>query len=57
MLAIATARMRRRLEEELREDAEFQALLDEVVAAAPGPGERRAATLLERETGARAPAS
>jgi LAO/AO transport system kinase len=31
VLAIATARMRRRLEEELHEDAEFQLLLDEVV--------------------------
>jgi LAO/AO transport system kinase len=31
VLAIATARMRRRLEEELREDAEFQRLLQEVV--------------------------
>ena len=40
VLAIATARMRRRLEEELGEDAEFQRLLDEVVAAAAGPGER-----------------
>jgi LAO/AO transport system kinase len=32
VLAIATARMRRRLEEELREDPEFGRLLDEVVA-------------------------
>jgi LAO/AO transport system kinase len=31
VLAIATARMRRRLEDELREDPEFQRLLDEVV--------------------------
>jgi GTPase len=31
VLAIATARMRRRLEDELREDADFQRLLDEVV--------------------------
>jgi LAO/AO transport system kinase len=31
VLAIATARMRRRLEEELHEDPEFQRLLDEVV--------------------------
>jgi GTPase len=31
VLAIATARMRRRLEEELREDADFQRLLHEVV--------------------------
>ncbi|HVR05166.1 MAG TPA: methylmalonyl Co-A mutase-associated GTPase MeaB [Solirubrobacteraceae bacterium] len=31
VLAIATARMRRRLEEELREDADFQRLLGEVV--------------------------
>jgi LAO/AO transport system kinase len=31
VLAIATARLRRRLEEELREDAEFKRLLEEVV--------------------------
>ncbi len=31
MLAIATARMRRRLEEDVREDPEFQSLLEEVV--------------------------
>jgi LAO/AO transport system kinase len=31
VLAIATARMRRRLEDELREDPEFQRLLDQVV--------------------------
>jgi LAO/AO transport system kinase len=31
VLAIATARMRRRLEEELREDADFRRLLEEVV--------------------------
>ena len=39
VLAIATARMRRRLEEELSEDAEFQHLLEEVVAAAAGSGQ------------------
>jgi LAO/AO transport system kinase len=31
VLAIAAARMRRSLEEELRDDAEFKRLLDEVV--------------------------
>ena len=34
VLAIAAARMRRRLEEELSGDSEFQQLLEEVVAAA-----------------------
>jgi LAO/AO transport system kinase len=32
VLALATARLRRRLEEDLREDPEFARLLDEVVA-------------------------
>ncbi len=41
VLAIATARMRRRLEEELREDAEFKRLLDEVVERRLDPGQRR----------------
>ena len=40
VLAIATARMRRRLEEELGEDAEFQRLLDEVVARQARPRQR-----------------
>ncbi len=47
VLAIATARMRRRLEEELAEDAEFQRLLDEVVARRLDPASA-ASTLLER---------
>ncbi|HEY2535816.1 MAG TPA: methylmalonyl Co-A mutase-associated GTPase MeaB, partial [Solirubrobacteraceae bacterium] len=47
VLAIATARMRRRLEEELREDAEFQRLLDEVVARRLDPASA-ATSLLER---------
>ncbi len=47
VLAIATARMRRRLEDELREDAEFQRLLDEVVARRLDPASA-AAALLER---------
>jgi LAO/AO transport system kinase len=47
VLAIATARMRRRLEDELREDAEFQRLLDEVVARRLDPA-TAAASLLER---------
>jgi LAO/AO transport system kinase len=47
VLAIATARMRRRLEDELREDAEFHRLLDEVVARRLDPASA-AASLLER---------
>jgi GTPase len=47
VLAIATARMRRRLEEELREDEEFQRLLDEVVARRLDPASA-ASALLER---------
>jgi LAO/AO transport system kinase len=50
VLAIATARMRRRLEEELREDAEFKRLLDEVVERRLDPASA-AATLLERHRG------
>jgi LAO/AO transport system kinase len=49
VLAIATARMRRRLEEDLREDAEFQRLLDEVVQRRLDPASA-ATTLLERES-------
>ncbi len=49
VLAIATARMRRRLEEELHEDAEFQALIDQVIERRLDPASA-AATLLERET-------
>ncbi len=47
VLAIATARMRRRLEEDLREDSEFQRLLDEVVQRRLDPASA-AAALLER---------
>ncbi len=47
VLAIATARMRRRLEEELREDAEFQRLLEEVVERRLDPASA-ATALLER---------
>jgi LAO/AO transport system kinase len=47
VLAIATARMRRRLEEDLHEDPEFQRLLDEVVQRRLDPASA-AATLLER---------
>jgi LAO/AO transport system kinase len=47
VLAIATARMRRRLEEELSEDAEFQQLLEEVVERRLDPASA-ASTLLER---------
>jgi LAO/AO transport system kinase len=47
VLAIATARMRRRLEEELREDPDFQRLLDEVVERRLDPASA-ATTLLER---------
>jgi len=44
MLSIATARMRRRLEEDVREDPEFQRLLEEVVRRRLDPAS--AATLL-----------
>jgi LAO/AO transport system kinase len=47
VLAIATARMRRRLEEELGEDVEFKRLLDEVVQRRLDPASA-ATTLLER---------
>jgi LAO/AO transport system kinase len=49
VLAIATARMRRRLEEDLREDPGFQELIDQVVQRRLDPASA-AATLLERET-------
>jgi LAO/AO transport system kinase len=49
VLAIATARLRRRLEDELREDAEFKRLLEEVVARRLDPASA-ATALLERET-------
>jgi LAO/AO transport system kinase len=47
VLAIATARMRRRLERELAEDASFQELLEQVVERRLDPASA-AATLLER---------
>jgi len=47
VLALATARMRRRLEEELREDPEFQRLLDEVVSRRLDPASA-AETLMSR---------
>ncbi len=47
VLAIATARMRRRLEEDLREDAEFQRLLEEVVQRRLDPASA-ATALFER---------
>jgi GTPase len=47
VLAIATARMRRRLEEDLAEDARFQALLEEVVERRLDPASA-ATELLER---------
>ncbi|HTA06623.1 MAG TPA: methylmalonyl Co-A mutase-associated GTPase MeaB, partial [Solirubrobacteraceae bacterium] len=48
VLAIATARMRRKLEEELSEDADFQSLIEQVVERRLDPASA-AATLLERE--------
>src|SRR6202789_6589 len=50
VLAIASARMRRRLEEELREDAEFKRLLEEVVERRLDPASA-ATALLERHRG------
>ena len=47
VLAIATARMRRRLEEELSEDEEFKRLLEQVVERRLDPASA-ATTLLER---------
>jgi LAO/AO transport system kinase len=52
VLALASARMRRRLEEELRDDAEFQRLLDEVVERRLDPASA-AAELLQRAAAAR----
>jgi LAO/AO transport system kinase len=49
MLSIATARMRRRLEEDVREDPEFQRLLEEVVQRRLDPAS--AATLLLERAG------
>jgi LAO/AO transport system kinase len=50
VLAIATVRMRRKLEEELAEDADFKSLIDQVVERRLDPASA-AATLLEREVG------
>jgi LAO/AO transport system kinase len=50
VLSIATARMRRRLEEELRDDSEFQRLLEEVVQRRLDPASA-ATALLERSGG------
>jgi LAO/AO transport system kinase len=47
VLALATARMRRRLEEDLSQDAEFQGLLEEVVGRRLDPSSA-ASALLER---------
>jgi LAO/AO transport system kinase len=47
VLAIATARMRRRLEEELHEDAEFKSLIEQVIERRLDPASA-AAALLER---------
>jgi LAO/AO transport system kinase len=47
VLALATARMRRRLEEDLSQDAEFQGLLEEVVGRRLDPSSA-ATALLER---------
>jgi LAO/AO transport system kinase len=48
VLAIATARMRRRLEEDVREDAEFKSLVEQVIERQLDPASA-AAALLERE--------
>jgi LAO/AO transport system kinase len=50
VLAIATARMRRRLEEELHEDDEFRCLIEQVVERRLDPASA-AATLLDRAAG------
>jgi LAO/AO transport system kinase len=50
VLSIATARMRRRLEEDLRDDSEFQRLLEEVVQRKLDPASA-ATALLERAGG------
>jgi LAO/AO transport system kinase len=48
VVALCTARLRRKLEEDLAEDAEFQRLLDEVVARRLDPASA-ATQILERE--------
>jgi len=50
VLALCTGRMRRRLEDDLQEDPEFQRLLDEVVARRLDPASA-ATEILEREVG------
>jgi len=55
VLAIATARMRRRLEEDVSEDARFAELIDRVVERRLDPASA-AATLLESETATPKPA-
>jgi LAO/AO transport system kinase len=50
VLALAAARMRRQLEESIRDDAEVKRLLDEVVARRLDPASA-AAKLLERDSG------
>jgi LAO/AO transport system kinase len=55
VLAIATARMRRRLEEDVSEDARFAELIDRVVERRLDPASA-AAALLERETATPKPA-
>jgi LAO/AO transport system kinase len=55
VLAIATARMRRRLEEDVSEDARFAELIDRVVERRLDPASA-AAALLERETATSKPA-
>jgi GTPase len=50
VLALTTARLRRRLEESVRDDADVQHLLDEVVARRLDPASA-AASILERENG------
>ena len=50
VLALATVRMRRRLEESVREDADVQRLLDEVVERRLDPSSA-AASILERQDG------
>jgi LAO/AO transport system kinase len=49
VIALAAGRMRRKLEAEVKGDAEVQKLLDEVVARRLDPASA-AARLLERET-------
>src|SRR5439155_5374083 len=50
VLALATARMRRRLEDSVREDADVQHLLDEVVARRLDPASA-AGSILDHEDG------